>query len=171
MKMTMTLAGQNIRYALLLELAVLATALIDKTFFLNAQTAAVSSFLIVLATNLTHKRMVKSRLQSGIYDDTDILQKIEDPHELFEENDTSDASAEELDLKEIVKEEKKRVKVFNKTTFKQGLKSSLSIWRVAAYLFLVLGFIALKNNGVLQIAVYLGALPLGIVAAYLVTKE
>ncbi len=96
---------------------------------------------------------------------------MEDPYELYDETPINDASAEELDLRAIVKEEKKKIKIFNFQDIKKGSRASVSLFRLVPYLFLIVGFIALQNNGVLDIAIYLPSLLLGIIAGYVVSKE
>lgn len=157
---------------LLFEALVFATLLFGTAVFANVQVAFLSSFLIIVASGYTHKKMVNERIKNGIYaDDRDPLEKIDDPHGLFDEEEINDTPAEELDLKAIVKEEKKKIKPFSAGNLKQGLKGSFTLYRIAAYLFLVFGFIALKNNHILDVKIYLAALLPGIVAGYLVLKE
>jgi hypothetical protein len=74
-------------------------------------------------------------------------------------------------LREIVKEEKKRVKPMNAKNIKYGLRGGLSPLRLGAYLFLVLGFIALNNNHILELIYYLPSLLIGIVAGSIGAKE
>ena len=54
---------------------------------------------------------------------------------------------------------------------KKGSKAGFSLFRLIPYLFLVLGFIALKNNQLLEISVYLPSLLVGIIVASLIGKE
>ncbi len=170
--MTRTSVVQKFKIFLIFELLVLATLLFGKGVFANVQVAFLSSFLIVIASGYAHKRMVEGRVKNGIYaDDRDTLDKIDDPHGLFDEEEINDAPAEELDLKAIVKEEKKKVKPFSLGNIKQGAKGSFSLYRLGAYLFLFLGFIALKNNHLLDVKFYLAALLPGIIAGYLFLKE
>ena len=170
--MTRTSVVQKFKIFLIFELLVLATLLFGKGVFANVQVAFLSSFLIVVASGYAHKRMVEGRVKNGIYaDDRDPLDKIDDPHGLFDEEEINDAPAEELDLKAIVKEEKKKVKPFSLGNIKQGAKGSFSLYRLGAYLFLFLGFIALKNNHLLDVKFYLAALLPGIIAGYLFLKE
>ncbi len=170
--MTRTSVVRRFKTFLLFEALVFATLLFGTAVFANVQVAFLSSFLIIVASGYAHKRMVDGRIKNGIYaDDRDPLDKIDDPHGLFDEEEINDAPAEELDLKAIIKEEKKKIKPFSAGNLKQGLKGSFTLYRIVAYLFLVFGFIALKNNNVLDVKIYLAALLPGIVAGYLVLKE
>lgn len=162
------------RFKILLgfEALVFTTLLFGKDVFVNVQVAFLSSFLIVAASGYAHKRMVDGRIKNGIYaDDRDPLDKIDDPHGLFDEEEINDAPPEELDLKAIVKEEKKKIKPFFAGNLKQGLRGSFTFYRIAAYVLLIFGFIALKNNHLLDIKLYLIALLPGIVAGYMFLKE
>jgi hypothetical protein len=107
----------------------------------------------------------------NIREDRDLLDKIEDPHELFNEQEINDAPAEELDLKAIVKEEKAKVKVFSVTNMKHGAKGSMSAFRLVPYAFLILGFIALQNNELLNLSIYLPSLFVGIIMGSVMSKS
>ncbi len=170
--MTRILVARRFKTPLLFEAFIFVTLFFGKAAFINAQVAFLSSFLIILASGYAHKKMIKGRMKNGMYaDDRDPLDKIDDPHGLFDEEEMNEAPPEELDLRAIVKEEKKKVKPFLFANVKQGAKGSFSLYRLGAYLFLFLGFIALKNNHLLDIRIYLTALLPGIIAGYLFLKE
>ena len=155
---------------LVFELVVIATYALSPVLFLNLQTAFLSSFLVIVASGYTHKKLVKSRVKEGIYEDSrDPFEKIDDPYELFEEKD--EQNIDEADLKAIFKEEKKKIKPFGLKNLKTGARTSFSLFRLGAYLFLIFGFIALKNNGILNVSIYLPSLGVGIVAGYLFIKD
>lgn len=154
------------------ELLVLATNLISFTFYINLQIAFLSSFFIMLGSMYAYKKMVHHKVEANDVDEKrDFLDELEDPHELYDETPVNDAPVEELDLKAIVKEEKKKIKVLNLKDMKNGSKASFSLFRLVPYLFLVLGFIALKNNALLDVAVYLPSLLAGIIIGYIAGKE
>ncbi|QOP42373.1 hypothetical protein FJR03_05555 [Sulfurimonas marina] len=116
--------------------------------------------------------MVKKDIASGKYEEKrDLLDEIDDKYELYDDEPINDAPVEELDLKEIVKEEKAKIKTFSLSSMKYGTKGGFSLLRLVPYIFLVLGFIALKNNEILNLAFYLPALAFGIVIASLISKE
>ncbi len=163
---------RNIKPLVVAEALIVLTYFIDFVFFINLQVAVLSSFLVIVASAYTHKKMVRSHIQNGVYvDDRDPLEKIDDPHGLFEDNEINEAPFEELDLKAIIQEEKKRTKTFSIMNLKQGVQGSFSLVRLGGYLFLVLGFIALKNNELLSIAIYLPSLAVGVVLGYFAIKE
>ena len=155
----------------LTEVVIIPTTLYSFAFFINLQIAYLSSLFIVLGTSFAYKKMIHSQdLTENIREDRDLLDKIEDPHELYTE-EINDAPAEELDLKAIVKEEKAKVKVFSVTNMKHGAKGSMSAFRLVPYAFLILGFIALKNNELLNLSIYLPSLFVGIIMGSVMSKS
>ncbi|QSZ43087.1 hypothetical protein GJV85_06245 [Sulfurimonas aquatica] len=116
--------------------------------------------------------MVVSNIESDSFEDKrDLLDDIEDPHELYDGEEINYQPVEELNLKEIVKEEKAKIKTFSFKSIKHGARGSVSLFRILPYIFLILGFIALKNNELLELRFYLPALLLGIVVGSIVSKE
>ncbi|MCW8955223.1 MAG: hypothetical protein OQK48_09820 [Sulfurimonas sp.] len=116
--------------------------------------------------------MIKTQVaQDNIDEQRDVLDEIEDPHELYDDEPINNTPVEELDLKAIVKQEKKKIKILNIKDMKKGGKASVSLYRLAPYLFLILGFIALKNNELLNIGIYLPSLLVGIVIGYSSSKS
>ena len=157
---------------LLSEALVLSTALYSKTFYINAQVAFLSSMFVIVGASLAYKKMVITKVDAEAYEgDRDLLDTIEDPHGLYDEEDINEAPAEELDLKTIVKEEKAKIKTFSVKSMKHGARGSVSVFRIVPYIFLVLGFIALENNNLLDLSAYLPSLFIGIVVGSLVSKE
>ena len=148
------------------------TLLVSFTLYINLQIAFLSSFFIILGSIYSYKKMVNKQVDINFVDaKRDILDEIEDPHELYENYEINNTPAEELNLKEIVKEEKAKIKTFSLSSIKHGAKGSTSLFRLLPYLFLVLGFIALKNNELLNIAIYLPSLLVGIIAGSLSGKS
>ena len=163
---------KTIRLLVVSELIILATYFISFTFYINLQIAALSSFLIILGAMFTYRKMVDTKVDANIVDGKrDLLDEIEDPYELYEDTPINDTPAEELDLKAIVKEEKKKIKTLSMKNIKYGTKGSFSPFRLVPYLFLILGFIALNNNHLLEVAVYLPSLLVGIVLGSVVGRE
>ncbi len=135
--------------------------------FVNAQTAFLSAFLVVMGSMYSYRALVKRSAAQGIsMHHDDVIEKIEDPHGLYDDDEES--TGEDVSLKEVVAEERARLKA-SKTTLKDTAKAapaSFSLWRLLPYAVLVLGFIALKNNGLLDLRFYLPALGAGIIAGY-----
>ena len=154
---------------------VLATSLYSKVAFANVQVAFLSSLFVIVGSSLAYRRMVGNQVASDTYEDKrDLLDEIEDPHELYDDKgytEINDAPADELDLKAIVKEEKAKIKTFSFKSIKHGARGSVSAFRIVPYIFLILGFIALKNNELLHLGFYLPSLAIGIVVGSLVSKE
>ena len=158
---------KTIKLFVISEVAIFALWLYSYTFFVNFQVAFLSSVLILLGSTYSYKRLVDRRVASEDRpDDTDLIDKLDDPYDLYSEEITSEAmQVEEVDLKTVVKEEKQRLKA-NKQTLKNTAKSTpalVSFFRVVPYLFLVLGFIGLKNNELLSLVPFLVGLGAGIV--------
>jgi len=172
MMMTKTIVKKTIKIIGVVELLILSTMLISFNFFINLQVAFLSSFFIIIGSAYAYKKMVNSEVAlENIDEKKDILDEIEDPYELYDETPINQTPADELDLKAIVIEEKKKIKILNIQDIKKGSKAGVSLFRLVPYLFLIVGFIALKNNEFLDISVYLPSLLLGIIVGYFVSKD
>lgn len=163
---------KDIKLIAVSELLILATYLISFSFFINAQVAFLSALLVILGSSYAYKRMVNNQVETGNFEEQrDVLETIEDPHELYDDEPINNAPVEELDLKEIVKEERAKIKTFSLSSMKHGVKGSVSIFRLGGYIFLVLGFIALNNNNLLDVSIYLPALLAGIIVGSISSKS
>lgn len=165
---------KTIRLLLSIEIFILSTYFISFEFFINFQIAFLSSFFVIMGSMYAYKKMVSKQIESSEVkeQERDLLEKIEDPHELYvEDTNIDETPIEEIDFKEIVKEEKKKIKTFSLDSMKHGSRGSVSAFRIVPYIFLVLGFIALQNNGLLNISIYLSALFVGIVFGYMSAKN
>ena len=161
-----------IKSFLVAEGLVLCSALYSQTLYANAQVAFLSSFLVIVGSSFAYKKMVDTKVNAEEYEsERDLLDSIEDPHELYDDVPLNEAPVEELDLKAIVKEEKAKIKTFSFKSIKHGVRGSVSLFRIVPYIFLILGFIALKNNDLLDLGFYLPSLLIGIIAGSLVSKE
>ncbi len=160
-------------YRLLLVKLVFALVLFVQGYWywlLNFELAFFAAMFIILGSFSGYKRMIQRRMDAGEGLDQALFEKIEDPYELYEEESLE--TEEKQDLKEVIKEEKKRLKQ-NKETFKKTVKSTtgiLSPWRFIPYLFLILSFVALNNNHILDIFAFLLGLGFGIVSAVILGK-
>jgi hypothetical protein len=170
--MTWIMVKRAIKIISITELLILASFFVSFSFYINLQIAFLSSFFIILGSMYAYMKMVDKQVQTQEYEEQrDLLDTIEDPHELYDDEPINNTPAEELDLKAIVKEEKKKIKIVNFKDMKKGSKAGFSLFRLIPYLFLVLGFIALKNNNLLEIAVYLPSLLVGIVIGSISGRE
>lgn len=154
----------------------------DKTFLLNTQVAFVASCFITIASFLSYRRNVNSRLsnfetsQNELREDRDKIDEIDDPFDLYSE-DVEPIPEEELTpekIKEIIKEEKSKVKKnsLKNTVFSAG--GLVSIYRVTGYALLILGFFALNNNKIflaVPFLIGLSIVPIGTLVSKLVFKN
>ncbi len=166
----MTRTMRRFIYGLFLVKLVFALTLFSLGYWywlLNFELAFFSSMFIVFGSFHGYKTLVHKRLEAGEgADDNTVLEKIEDPYELYEES-TESIQDDETDLAQVVKEEKARLKQ-NKESLKKTIKSTpglFSAWRFIPYIILVLCFIGLNNNHILDITAFLIGLGFGIVSA------
>lgn len=156
-------------------LAVASIIFFDIKTLWSTQLGFVSSTLVMLASMMAYKRMVNTRVEHTVvtYDDSrDVIDHLEDPYDIYSEDIVED---EEKDFGEVVKEERKKLK--NSRTLYQTLKdtkAALSVYRLGAYIVLILGFLYLNRHGLLHIPSYILALgipPVVIVGMLLKDKE
>jgi len=133
---------------------------------ISSQVAFWTSLLVVAASFESYRRMVHRRLEQGMVapEQRDLLDRIEDPHELYEDEEVTN---DPENFKEIFKEEKERMKAKRRSPAKVAKDAvpAFSIWRLGAYGLLVFGFFFLQSNGYLSIPVYLLSLALPIVVS------
>lgn len=125
---------------------------------------------ILQGSMYSYSKLVKKRVESKAYEDVDALNKIDDPYDLYDDEEEI-VEDENFDLKEYIKEEKKRLK--NRSAIKSTLSTSpalVSIFRIVPYLVLILGFIGLKNNQLLELVPYLSGLGVGVIAGFFIGK-
>lgn len=147
----------------------------DIKIFYNIQIGFISSAMVMVGSLASYRRMVNARVQNRIitFDDSkDAIDKLEDPHDLYSEEIVHD---ETVDLREAIKAEKQKLKANRRSLFEtlRDTKAALSIYRLGAYAFLILGFLYLNRHGLLHVASYLVALglpPIIIVAMLLQGK-
>lgn len=133
-------------------------------WLLNTQVAFISSVIITIGSYLGYKRNVEKRVQNStdpalISEDRDKIDEIDDPFDLYSE--IKQALEKELsteEIKQILKEEKAKVK---RNTIKNTIFSAsgfASIYRIVGYMSLILGFFILNNNGLFDVYSYLAGL-------------
>lgn len=172
MKMMRIMVKKTIKTFIITETFVLLTYLYSFMLFINVQVAFISALFVILGSSFAYKKMIKSQIDSDSYEDKrDLLDEIEDPHELYDDEPINNTPIEELDFKSIVKEEKAKIKTFSLSSIKHGARGSISAFRIIPYIFLVLGFIALKNNEILDLIFYLPSLFIGIIVGSLISRE
>lgn len=149
-------------------------AYIGGNWMVNSQIAFITSALVMGASMLSYARMVKSRLEAGEIpgDDRDVIEQLDDPHDLYSENISQNTAKETADvptLKEAIKEEKNRMKSQRRSPLEalRDSRASMSVYRLGAYALLVFGFFYLNSNHLLQPLPYL--IGMGIPVAVVVT--
>jgi len=167
-----------LKVLIFVDLLLLISAMIfgGKIWVYNTQTGFISATLIMIASVISYRRMVNTRVEHGIVtldDSKDVIDKLEDPYDLYSEEITE--SEEEANLAEVVKEEREKLKE-NRRSLGQTLKdtkAALSLYRLGAYAVLILGFMYLNRQGLLHIPSYLLALSLPpmIIVIMLVTQK
>ncbi|WP_417326294.1 hypothetical protein [Halarcobacter sp.] len=152
------------------------------TWALNTQVAFLGSLFVTLASFLAYRRNVNNRLSTleeksehQSLEDRDKVDEIDDPFDLYSEYE--EIPEEELTtekIKEIIKDEKSKVK---KHSIKNAFTSAggfVSIYRILGYGSLIFGFFALNNNGIflaVPFLIGLGVVPLGTLLSKLVFKK
>jgi len=148
----------------------------NSIWLLNTQVAFISSLFIVIASFFSYKRNIQNRLSNfeaskASAEDRDKIDEIDDPFDLYSEYE--EIPEEELTpekIKEIIQEEKTKVK---KNSLKNTLFSAggfLSIYRILGYGILIFGFFALNNNKIfipVAFIVGLGIVPIGVLLSKL----
>lgn len=153
----------------------------NSLWILNSQVAFISSLFITIASFLSYRRNVSNRLSTldasktveGY--DRDKVDEIDDPYDLYTEYE--EIPEEELTpekIKEIITDEKAKVK---KNTLKNTIFSAggfVSIYRVLGYGTLLFGFFALNNNKLLMPVAFLiglGIVPIGTLFTKSILKQ
>ncbi|MEA1917639.1 MAG: hypothetical protein U9N42_08995 [Campylobacterota bacterium] len=162
---------KSIKLFLVIQLLILTLLLFSKEFYINFNVAYFSAFLVIVASFFSHYRAVNKKVatHNEEYENSpDEIDKIDDPYDLYSENEPVDV--ENADFKQIVKDEKAKIKTFSFETLKSGAGGGFSFFRLGAYALLIVGFMALKNNHILEIMPYLIGLSVGILSAIGITK-
>ena len=140
-----------------------------RSWLYTTQVGFFTSALVIAASMVSYRRMIEKRLEqhSAIpEDDRDELDKIDDPHDLYSKDQESGGREnKEKELSrdtfvKVVKEEKANQKA-SKRTVSQVMKDargSFTLYRIGAYLLLVLGFFYLNRHHYLHIPSYLFSL-------------
>ena len=184
-KMMMKINPEVLKFAkvfLFLDLCIFIYATIFQNSFwlLNSQVAFISSLFIVIASFTSYRKNIQNRLsnldltKSSKNEDRDKIDEIDDPYDLYTEYE--EIPEDELTpekIKEILNDEKSKVK---RNTLKNTFFSAsgfLSIYRILGYGTLLFGFFALNNNKIfLPIAFIIGLsiVPIGVLLSKLLKK-
>ncbi|MDN5071866.1 hypothetical protein [Aliarcobacter butzleri] len=165
-----------------LDLCIFIYALVfqNKLWLLNSQIAFISSLLITIASFVSYKKNIQNRLSNFDYskiskgEDRDKIDEIDDPYDLYteyEEIPENELTAEKI--KEIINDEKSKVK---RNSVKNTIFSAsgfLSIYRISGYIILIFGFFVLNNNKIfmpIAFIIGLGIVPFGVLISKLIKK-
>lgn len=106
----------------------------NETWLLNTQIALVCSMMITLSSFFAYKALIKQRVQEGdLGDDRELLDKIEDPHGLYDDEEVVKPSAIES-----VKKSTRNVL--------RSYKGVLSPYRLVSYAFLCISVLFLIRH-------------------------
>jgi len=164
----MTKIKKTLLFALLLQTIITLLFFISKAVFVSFEVALLSGALITMGSLYAYRNMIRTRtLDVEIDDSKDVIDMMDDPYDLYEEERQNEVE----DIKELIKEEKAKQKqnIIENTT-KNG-SAWVSVYRLLPYAFLVLGFLGLQNNQMLQLLPYMTGLGVGIIAGYFLAKE
>lgn len=162
-------------------LSVYAILFQNTIWLLNLQVAFFSSLFVTIASFLSYRKNIKNRLSNiddtnrFSADDRDKIDEIDDPYDLYSEYEEVPESELTSDkIKEIIEEEKRKVKQnsIKNTVFSAG--GFVSIYRVFGYAFLIFGFFALNNNNLfipLAFIIGLGIVPIGVLFTKIFLKN
>ena len=184
-KMMMKINSEVLKFAkvfFILDLCLVIYSLLFQSslWLLNSQVAFVSSLFITITSFLSYKRNIENRLSNLDLNQTqnetrDKIDEIDDPYDLYteyEEIPESELTPEKI--KEIINDEKSKVK---KNSLKNTFYSAggfISIYRILGYGILIFGFFALNNNKILlpiAFIIGLGIVPIGVLLSKLLEKR
>jgi len=126
-------------------------------WLLNFQIGSISAIGVALGSFWGYKKEVlqKSKEFQDVVDDKDIIDKIEDPYEIFDNNEIKEVNLSKDDIKEIIAKEKAKIKKFSLKNLFLSKKAIFSPFRLIGYILLVIGFFWLNANHFLHIFSYL----------------
>ena len=152
----------------------------NSIWLLNIQVAFFASLFVTIASFLSYRKNIKNRLLNTeentkvSSDERDKIDEIDDPYDLYSEyEEVFESELTPEKIKEIITEEKKRVKQnsLKNTLFSAG--GFVSIYRVLGYGFLIFGFFALNNNKLLiplAFIIGLSIVPIGVLFTKVLRK-
>ena len=151
-------------------LLLLAVIFFDIKALYSSQIAYLTATLVMIASLLSYKRMVTARVAHNIIttdDSKDVIDKLEDPYDLYSEDIPQD---EEKAFAEVLKEEKQKLGENRRSIFQtiKDTKAALSVYRLGAYGLLILGFMYLNRQGLLDISSYMFSLALPFIVLVIV---
>jgi hypothetical protein len=163
----MTRLRKTFNILALFQLGILFLLLVSLHTFVNFETAFVSSMLVMLGSMYSYRKLVMKRVASSeTPHQDDLIEKIDDPYDLYGE-EQEHQNLDEVDIKAVIKDEKKRLKTKTVKNTASGAPAMVSIYRMVPYVVLVLGFITLNNNHILMLLPYMSGLGVGVLGGLL----
>lgn len=128
-------------------------------FLLNFEFAFSNAGVIIFFSFKGYKRYIQKSIDTGaVVERRDTLDQVEDPFELYDDEENQDKAIEEE------KTPKKPKKEVLKTLVKTG-PGYFSLGRMGAYAVLAIGFITLAQSENLSVAGFLAGLTLGLICS------
>ena len=158
------------------DILLLAIAVIffDIKVLYSTQIGYITATLVMVASIISYRRMVNARVKHNIVtmdDSKDTIDKLEDPYDLYSEDVEVD---EDKSLVETVKDEKKKLKENRRTVYQtiKDTKAALSIYRLGAYALLIIGFLYLNRQQLLDIPAYIVSLGIpSVILVWILIRE
>ena len=158
----MTMTIKSISIFLIVDLLVILACIIlgEFNWLLNTQVAFISSLLVTYASYLGYKKNILKRVDSHVnnYANYDELDKMDDQYDLYSPDVEQIEVKEEMtkeEIKEEIKKNKQALKKNNTKNFIDAFGAMTSLYRIGGYVFLVIGFFFLNNNGYLEVVPYI----------------
>jgi len=147
----------------------------NTSWLLNTQIAFFSSLMVTVGSYLGYKKNIQNRAQDHVNDDDnyDEVDKMDDKYDLYSP-EVPTTEVNENPTKEEIKEAMKPIKQNHFANFKSGFSGMASLYRLAGYVGLIIGFFYLNNNGYLHIYSYIFGfiiVPISALVVSFVTKK
>ncbi len=151
-------------------------------WLLNSQVAFAGSLLITIGSFFSYKKNIQNRLSNLdtstylVLEDRDKIDELNDSYDLYSEYiETKEEDLTPEKIKEILDDEKNKVKKNSLKNIIFSASGFLSIYRIAGYTFLVFGFFALNNNKIflsIPFLIGLGIVSLSVLLSkFMIIKE
>jgi len=129
----------------------------ELNWLLNTQIAFFSSLMVTVGSYLGYRKNIATRVQTyeDHDDDYDEIDKMDDKYDLYSpqsQEEKTEFTKEEI--KEELDKSKQSLKKNNIKNFIGSLTGMGSLYRLAGYIGLIIGFFYLNNNGYLHIYSY-----------------
>jgi len=129
----------------------------ELNWLLNTQIAFFSSLMVTVGSYLGYRKNIDKRVQNheNYDDDYDELDKMDDKYDLYSPQvDQEEKEFTKEEIKQEIDKSKQALKRNNIKNFVGSLTGMASLYRLAGYIGLIIGFFYLNNNGYLHIYSY-----------------